>query len=129
MKTSFFLAAFCLVSLSIFLAWAKYRVFNHDISITVIDNDVTYKFSAYYNVENTGKVERYINDNIKPNSLAKSENDYFNASTSLADHTQFHIKEYPGELKIELDRRKNPTASYYRIKKMCDGIKGLLTEK
>jgi NADH:ubiquinone oxidoreductase subunit D len=129
MKTSFFLSAFCLVALSIFLAWTKYRVYNHDISITVSENGDTYKFSAYYNVENTRKVVRYINNCIKPNSLAKSENDYFDASTSLADHTQFHIKEYPGELKIELDKRKNPTASYYRIKEMCEGIKGLLTEK
>jgi hypothetical protein len=129
MKTSFFLATICLVSLSIFLAWAKYRVYNHDISITVSENEDTYKFSAYYNAENTRKVVQYINDCIKPNSLAKSENDYFDASTSLADHTQFHIKEYPGELKIKLDKRENPPASYYRIKKMCEGIKGLLTEK
>ena len=127
MKTSFFLATFCLISLSIFIVYTKFEVNNHDISISVNENNDTYAFSASFNPANTGLVDRYINNSISPNSLAKSENDYFDVTTSLTDGTIFYAKESPGKLKIAFDKKKNSTASYYRIKKMCEGIKGLLS--
>jgi hypothetical protein len=129
MKTSFFLTAFCLISLSAFLVYSKLDLNRDNTSITITENDDTYTFSASFNKSNTGTVERYINTSIKPNSLAGSENDYFDASTSLIDKTTFHIKESPGKLEIKLDKRKNSNASYFRIRKMCDGIKELLAGK
>jgi hypothetical protein len=126
MKTSFILTAFCILSLSIFLIWSKFEVNDHDIAITVNESNDSYSFSAHYPKSNTSGVESYINESISPNSLAKSANDYFNVSTSLTDKTTFHIIENPGKLEITLDKRKNTTASYYRIKKMCEGVKGLL---
>ena len=129
MKTSFFLATFCLISLSAFIVYTKFDVNNHDISISVNENNDTYTFSAAYNPGNTTMVNRYVNKSISPNSLAKSENDYFDVTTSLTDGTVFYVKESPGKLKIEFDKKKNSTASYYRIKKMCEGVKGLLAGK
>jgi hypothetical protein len=58
--------------------------------------------------------------------MAKSENDYVDASTSLPDNTRFYISESPGRLKIRLNKTQNSTASYFRIKKMCEGVKQLL---
>jgi hypothetical protein len=129
MKTSVIFAAFCILALGIFLVFARFEVFDHNISVSVSEDEDTYSFSAHYNSHNTAAVERYINNCVSPNGLAKSENDYFDANTSLTDHTQFYVYESPGKLKIKLDKRKNSTASYYRIKKMCDGIGNLLAGK
>jgi hypothetical protein len=129
MKTSVFFAAFSIIALSIFLICARFEVFNHDISISVSEDQDYYTFSARYNSGNTGLVEHYINRCISPDQLGTSENDYIDANTSLPDKTQFYAKESPGKLTIRLDRRINSTASYYRIKKMCEGVKDLLAGK
>jgi hypothetical protein len=129
MKTSFYLTAFCVIALSIFLIWKKYEIYEGNIAISVNENEGTYKFSAVYDANNTAKVQSYINNKISPNGLFQSVNDYLDVSTTLTDKTQFHVKESPGKLKIELDKRKNTYGSYIRIKKMCEGIKSLLAGK
>jgi len=128
MKTSFFLATFCLISLSAFIIYTKFDVndVNRDkTSISISEDADSYQLEAVYNVNNTGRVERYINRCISPDRLGDSENDYIDASSSLPDGTVFYVKESPGKLKIEFNKKKNSTASYYRIKKMCEGVKGL----
>lgn len=129
MKTSFYITAFCILSLSIFLVWTKFEINNHDISISVHEDDDSYKFSASYNNSNTSRVQQYINNSIAPNGLFGSKNDDFDVTTTLADRTRFYIMEEPGRLKIELNKRKNSMASYLRIKKMCEGIKDVLAGK
>ena len=132
MKTSIILTAVCLISLSAFLVFAKVSgMMDHgnNTSISINENDDTYQLKAHYNAAKTTKVQRYINNCIAPNGLFKSENDYFDVTTTLTDKTEFYIKESPGKLKIVLDKRKNSTASYIRIKKMCEGIKDQLGEK
>jgi len=129
MKTTFFLALFCLVCLSIFVMWTKHAINDHDISITVKEDDDSYKFSASFDAMNTSEVWRYINKCISPNALGKSEKDYFDATASLQDKTTFYIKEAPGKLKIELNKRQNSTASYLHIKKICEGVKDILGGK
>ena len=129
MKTSFFIAAFCLVSLSIFIGWIKFQRNSDDLSISVVDTDDTYALTATFNEDYTGRVQDYINRSIKPNSLFRSTHDYFNVITTLADKTEFHVKESPGELEIDFDKRKNSAASYQRVKKMCEGISNVLKGK
>ena len=126
MKTSFFIAALCLVSLSIFIGWVKLQKNNGDLSIAVVDTDDTYTYTASFDENYTGRVQGYINHSIKPNSLFRSTHDYFNVTTTLADGTDFYVKESPGNLKIEISKLKNSTASYLRIKKMCDGVSNVL---
>ena len=129
MKTSFYLTAFCLIALGTFLVWSKLQINNRDIAIAVHDDNDKYKFTAVFPDGNTARVQEYINQSISPNSLAKSDKDYFDVTTRLADRTEFYANESPGKLMIEIDKRRNSNASIYRIKKMCDGIKGLLTGK
>lgn len=126
MKTSFFIAALCLVSLSIFIGWVKLQKNNGDVSITVKDTDDAYTYIASFDEDYTGKVQSYINHSIKPNGLFKSTHDYFDVTTTLKDGTDFYIKESPGDLKIEINKKKNSIASYFRIKKMCDGVSNVL---
>ena len=129
MKTSFFLTAFCLISLSIFLVWTKFKINDHDVAISINENEDTYTFSASYNEGKNKMVYNYINKSISPNKLGDSENDYFDVTTSLPDKTQFYIKESPGKLKIAIDKRKNSLASYYQVKKICEEVTKLLEEK
>ena len=129
MKTSFLLTAFCLISLSVFLVWTKFEVNNHNTVGSVSEDADSYVFSASYGTEMTGRIYNYVNKSISPNQLGNSESDYFDVTTSLDDKTEVHIKESPGKLKIMLDKRKNPSASYYRIKGICEGVKKLLAEK
>jgi hypothetical protein len=132
MKTSFFLATFCLISLSALIIYTKFDVNDAArgrTSISISEDDNSYQLEAVYSADNTGRVERYINRCISPDRLGDSENDYIDASTSLPDGTVFYVKESPGKLKIEINKKKNSTASYYRIKKMCEGVKGILSGK
>jgi len=129
MKASFFLTAICLLSLSAFLLWTKVEVNHHDTNISISEDDDAYTFKAHYNEANTRVVYNYLNESIRPDQLGNSENDYFDVTTSLPDNTKFYIKESPGRLKIILDKKSNSYASYMRIKKMCEGIKALLTNK
>ncbi|HWZ14077.1 MAG TPA: hypothetical protein VNW95_02480 [Mucilaginibacter sp.] len=132
MKTSFYLTAFCLVSLSIFLLYAKMGNNTGSIAITASDTDNTYKFTASFDPNATPRVLYYINKSIEPTGSG----DYFNVTskridvtTRLNDQTEFYIKESPGELKVVLDKRKNSQTSALRIKRMCEGIKNLLAGK
>ena len=129
MKTSFYLTAFCIISLSVFLVWKKFEIYDHGINISVTENFDSYQFSANYNPDNTARVQSYINNCISPNNLFQSENDYMDINTTLSDRTKFYIKESPGRLKIKLDKPGNTFNSYMRIKKMCEGIKNVLAGK
>ncbi len=128
MKTSVLFAAFSIIALSGFLFWARFNI-HEGFSTTVNDDTDTYTFTAQYDRRETGKVEGFINKNISPDQMGSSENDYVDANTTLNDNTHFYIKESPGLLKIRLDKRANTTASFYRIKKMCEGVSKLLTGK
>jgi hypothetical protein len=126
MKTTVLFAAFSIVALGAFLVWARFNDFDHSINISVAEDGQYYTFSAQYDPRATGKVEAYINKSISPDQMGSSINDYIDANTVLTDNTRFYIKEVPGKLKIRLDKKSNSTASYYRIKTMCDGLKSLM---
>ena len=129
MKTSFFLTTFCLISLGAFIVYSKIAEGSgpsYNTSVTISESKNDYSLTASYDVRKTAKVQSYINDAIAPNSLFRSENDDFNVTTTLADRTNFHVKESPGKLKIEIDKKQNSYASYRKVKKMCEGIKDLL---
>ncbi|ASU35491.1 hypothetical protein [Mucilaginibacter xinganensis] len=129
MKTSFFIAAACLVTLSLFIGWAKFTRNNDDITIAVAETDDAYTYTASFSEAATGRVQDYINHSIRPNSLFRSSHDYFDVNTTLADQTNFYVKESPGELRIRINKHKNSTASYLRIKNMCNGISNVLKGK
>ncbi|MDP9046579.1 MAG: hypothetical protein M3N14_00475 [Bacteroidota bacterium] len=131
MKTSFYLTAFCLVSISIFLFCAKLTNNTGNISITVNENDDAYKLTASFDPAATTRVLHYINSSIRGTggSYFDETTRRIDVTTRLGDNTEFYIKESAGELKIKLDKRKNSYASYMRIKRMCEGIKNVLAGK
>ena len=126
MKTSFFLTVFFLISLSAFILYSKFEENSDNISVSIKDTDDTYRLNASFNRGNSTRVLQYINSSIGGDSYFEPTSRRIDVTTRLHDNTEFYIKESSGRLKIELDKRKNSTASYYRIKKMCEGLKGIL---
>ena len=101
---------------------------NHDTKISVDESTGTYKFSASFPEDETGKVHRLINKTISPNGLFASANDYMDVTTTLEDKTTFAVEASPGIIRIKIDREGNSPASYDRIKEMCEKIKNTLKE-
>ena len=131
-KISFYITTFCLFLTVVFLVYSRIATnvhHNNKTSIIISETGDTYMLEAYFNVNKTGKVQEYLNKCLKPNDLFGSENDYFEANTTLADKTEFHIKKSPGKLEINLEKRRNSYSSYNRIKKMCDGVQVVLSGK
>lgn len=129
MKASVLFATFSIIALSVFLFWARFNFYYHGVNITVNDDAGSYTLTARYDRAETGKVERYINSCISPDHMGSSDHDYIDAYTTLNDKTRFYINESPGFLKIKLDKNANPSYSYYRIRKMGEGVKDLLAGK
>jgi len=129
MKTRLYLSTICLLSVSVFLLWAKFEVTRNFTSVSVIEDADTYLFTATYKADKARRVYNYINTSIRPVQLGNSENDYVDVTTVLSDKTQFYVKESSGKVKIKFDKWKNSRASYIRVKRMCDGIKAILAAK
>lgn len=98
-----------------------------DVKISVKDSDDTFEFYAKFDKSKTRKIQDFINKEIAPSSLVTDKD--LDVTTTLDDKTQFEIKESPGKVQIKLDKEDNSVASYKRIKKMCEGIKGIISEK
>jgi len=128
MKTGLYLTICSLILLSVFVGYTKYEKNYDGVEIAVHDDSDKYQMEAHYNVNNTSRVQHYINNCIEPNSLFSSDHDYLNVTTSLQDGTNYYVKSSPGHMKISIDKRKNSMASVMRIRKMCSGIKELLTK-
>ena len=101
---------------------------NHDIRISVNDNEEKFRFAASYPENKTSHVQQLINEQVAPNSLFSSANDYTDVTTVLQDQTRFHIKSSPGSLQIQLNKNENDAKSYQRIKNMCEAIKETLKQ-
>ena len=129
MKTSVYLFVTCLIALSVFAGYTRYERNYDGVSISIHDDTDSYRLIAKYNVNSTGKVQRYINKCISPNGLFSSTNDDLDVTTTLKDGTYFYVKASPGSMNIAIDKTKNSADSYYRIKKICEGIKGILANK
>ncbi|MEP6728956.1 MAG: hypothetical protein ABJC98_24230 [Bacteroidota bacterium] len=107
----------------------RYRIHDSNLDLSVTESNSIYRLNADYNDNKTGAIQSYINGSIEPNGFFSSTEDYFDVSTELKDHTKFHIKSSPGKLEIKFYKRENSYASYKRIKKMCEGVAGILKEQ
>ncbi|WP_149243799.1 hypothetical protein [Dyadobacter sp. 32] len=101
---------------------------NQDLNIKVKDSDDKYTFSAYFNEDKMPAVQSYINRSISPNSLFAAVGDRVNIDTRLLDGTVFELEASPGELVVKVDKSENKPASVQRIRRMCEGIKGVIMD-
>ncbi|MBD2701195.1 hypothetical protein IC229_11150 [Spirosoma sp. BT702] len=98
-----------------------------DLKIAVTDSDDTYEFSAKYDKKKTQRVQDFINQKMAPGSNVTG--DHVDITTTLDDNTRFELEEYPGKVRIKLDKEDNTEASYRRVKAMCEGVKRIVGGK
>jgi len=98
-----------------------------ETKVSITDSDDTYEFYAKFDKSKTRQIQDFINKKIAPSSLITDRD--LDVTTTLDDKTQFEIKQSPGKVHIKLDKEDNTVASYIRIKKICNGIRGIISEK
>ncbi|GAB4016200.1 hypothetical protein [Spirosoma koreense] len=97
-----------------------------DRKISVTDSDDTYTFFARYDPDKDQEVKEYINRKMASTTVTGEQVD---VTTRLDDNTEFKLEEWPGEVRISLDKRANSDASYRRIKAMCEGVKNVVADE
>jgi len=111
----------CVLILCILFVYAK--VNTDKTSLSISDNNETYKIVASFNKKNDKAVQRVLHRFVKPNNIFGGEGSVtYDGSITLDDKTSFDIKFFPGELKIKMDKTKNSEASYNKMKKMSEEL-------
>jgi len=100
-----------------------------DLKVAVVDSDTHYKFSAQYNRAKTVTVQQYVNASLKPNRIFADHQEKIAKDIRLADGSVFRLESSPGDFSIEFGKKENSDASYENIRKICSGIKEIVTEK
>lgn len=128
MKTAAFLMTFCLVIVMACLPYLTKKINGDDISITVSESEDLYRITADYPEEKTHKVQRCMDEYLEPSGMS-FVNARIDGDITLDNKANFYINTAPGTLKIKLDKQKNSTASYRRMKKLGEELKDILAEK
>jgi uncharacterized membrane protein YhiD involved in acid resistance len=128
MKTAAFLMTFCLVIVMACLPYLVKKINRDDISITVSESEDWYKINADYPEEKTRKVQECMDAYLEPSGMS-FVNARIDGDIDLNKKANFYINTSPGTLKIKLDKQKNSIASYRKMKKLGQELKGILAEK
>lgn len=127
MKIRFLLVAGVLFFISILSSCHWHH--NHDVSISINDDEDIYQLSARFDDSKTKAVLHFIDKYAGSNEIFKSGgNVEIDATTTLEDNIRIYIRSYPGRLKIKFNKEENSEESYEHVKDMCEGIKELLAK-
>jgi hypothetical protein len=97
---------------------------DHDMLITVNNDDDVYRFRASFDEDQTREVQRIIRSHLH-NSVS-FHNGVIDTDARLDDGTTVYIKSLPGRLKIKFDRSENTEENFEKLQEMCDEIKDAL---
>jgi len=104
--------------------------FHHgNTSITTSEANDVFRMTANFDANKTKEIQEYIDECLDGHSNISFVNSRADASITMDDKTSFYIRSKPGDLEIKLNKKENSAASYYKIKKMCEGIKSIIEEK
>lgn len=118
MKKAFGLLAACALVFCIYFVYATDKS-----SFSVSDNNERYKITATFNKSKNKDVQKVLHRFIRPNNIFAGEGTVtYDGSITLNDKTSFDIRFFPGELKIKLDKTKNSTAAYNKVKKLSEEL-------
>ena len=101
----------------------------NDISLTFSETETELSVLAKFPDEKTSDVQKYLTKELSDSKDLSFENTNIDGKISLNDGTFFHMKLAEGCLKIEMERKKNTSQAYRRMKKLCEGLKKVLTGK
>jgi hypothetical protein len=112
----------------IFLVVLSSCFHNHNISITVSDDEDEYEMDALYRKNQTHKVRAYLNEHLLNKSVVSFKNKSMDEEITLDDNTTFYINSYPGELRIKIDKTENSAESFEKVKQVCEDLKDILAD-
>lgn len=121
----FILVIVCVTGAFGFVWYTFHTITSRDISVEIRDTDDSYRLSAKFDRHHSGRVHRYLYDELH-NDLFRHEN--IDADLTLDDQTQVHIFSKPGRISIRLNKHENGSDAYSRIKQLEEGIKYRLTD-
>lgn len=122
MKKIFFgiliLAVVCIIGATAFV----YHTFHHarGISVQVKESDNTYRLLASYDRYKTGRVHRFLRDELHNDLFRKERVDTW---LTLEDNARLYIRTKPGKLLIQLNKHENNFEAYFHVKQIGEGIK------
>ncbi|MGC3945725.1 MAG: hypothetical protein QM762_14590 [Chryseolinea sp.] len=99
---------------------------NDHTTVKVSETKTTYTLDASFPREKANQFYQYINNAVAPAAQFDFEDGDLETITSLEDGTQFRIKSQRGELQLIFDKKSNSRESYRRMKKIYEGLKGIV---
>jgi len=114
-----------------FVVFIMHRIYVHaensnNISVRVKETDDTYQIYASYSRFKSRQIQNYVDRQLKANHTFR--NARIDADMTFENNMLVHVKSKPGLLVIRMDKTKNDSDAYYRIKELGEGIKDKLTE-
>ena len=100
---------------------------DHDICISISDDEDEYEMDASYRKNQTHAVRVYLEEHLL-NSRALSKRRWRNEEITLDDKTTFYINSYPGKLRIKIDKTENSEESYEKVRRACEELKEILAD-
>jgi len=117
-------------ALILFVAVAFNSCFHdHDLNISVNDDEDTYRMRASYDEDRAGAVRQIINAHLHQQHRLSIEHGFVDTDITLDDGTSFHIRTRPGKLRINFDKTENSEENCERLKEMCEEIKEALARE
>lgn len=101
-------------------------VSNQLTTVKVSETKTTYTLDASFTRDKAQVFYEYINKAVSPSAQFDFNDGDLETSTSLDDGTTFHIKSERGELHLLFDKTNNSNQSYRRMKKIYEGMKGIV---
>ena len=106
------------------------NVFGHDdddLSVQVKENENKYRFYAYYSRHKTKRIQRYLDHELTSDKNV-FRNARIDADMTVDNNILVHVTCKPGLLVIDLDKTKNDSAAYYKIKEVGEELRRKLGE-
>jgi hypothetical protein len=101
-------------------------VSNQLTTVKVTETNTTYTLDASFTRDKANQFYQYLNNAVSPAAQFAFEDGDIETSTLLDDGTKFQIKSQRGELQLIFDKTTNSHESYRRMKKIYEGLKGIV---
>jgi hypothetical protein len=98
----------------------------HDMSVTISDDDDEYEMDASFNRNKTHAVQVYLNEHLLNNRVAFRNRD--DEEITLDDNTTIYITTHPGQVSIKIDKEENSEESCEKVRRVCEDLKDIVAD-
>jgi hypothetical protein len=122
---------FVLIAVGLMILTAMPSCFHfsdHDVSVTVSDDEDEYEMDADYSRRKAHAVRVYLNDHLLDGKIKIRHNDHVDKEITLDDNTTFYINAEPGSVNIKIDKTRNSEEQCERVRMACEDLKEILAD-